>query len=72
MATTYPIPTTAELDGMCASLSNWTKWGKDDQRGALNFLTDEHRVAAVRLVATAGEPATGASPHAGFWRRARL
>ena len=52
MATEYPIPGTEELDAMFASLANWSRWGTDDQRGALNFLTDEHRVAATRLVET--------------------
>ncbi|HKV53522.1 MAG TPA: cyclase family protein [Candidatus Binataceae bacterium] len=32
------------------SLSNWGRWGKDDERGALNYITDEKRVAAARLV----------------------
>ena len=52
MATEYPIPTTDELDAMFASLTNWARWGADDQRGALNFLTDERRAAAARLVTT--------------------
>ena len=52
MAAEYPIPTTDELDAMFASLSNWTRWGDGDERGTLNFLTGEHRVAAARLVAT--------------------
>jgi len=52
MATEYPIPATEELDAMFASLANWSRWGTDDQRGALNYLTDAHRVAATRLVET--------------------
>jgi len=52
MATEYPIPATDELDAMFAALSNWSRWGVDDQRGAANFLTDAHRVAATRLVET--------------------
>jgi len=51
MATEYPIPTTEELDAMFTSLRNWGRWGADDQRGTLNFLTDECRTAATRLVA---------------------
>ncbi|HEY4927895.1 MAG TPA: cyclase family protein [Acidimicrobiales bacterium] len=50
MATDYPVPTTEELDAMFASLNNWSRWGADDQRGTLNFLTDEHRVATARSV----------------------
>jgi kynurenine formamidase len=52
MATDYPGPTTEELDAMFASLNNWSGWGSDDQRGTLNFLTDEHRVAVARSVTT--------------------
>ena len=48
MATEYPVPTTEELDAMFASLNNWTRWGADDERGTLNFLTDERRVAVAR------------------------
>ncbi|HEX7460043.1 MAG TPA: cyclase family protein [Acidimicrobiales bacterium] len=52
MASEYPIPTTEELDTLFASLTSWSRWGADDQRGALNHLTDARRVAATRLVAT--------------------
>ncbi len=52
MASEYPIPTAEELDALFDQLSNWTRWGTDDQRGTLNFLTDERRVAATRLVST--------------------
>lgn len=31
-------------------LSNWGRWGEDDEIGTLNFITDEHRVAAAGLV----------------------
>jgi len=50
MATEYPIPTTEELDAMFTSLRNWSRWGEDDQRGTLNFLTDACRTAAAHLV----------------------
>jgi kynurenine formamidase len=40
----------ADLDGLFRSLSNWGRWGADDQRGALNHITPAHRVAAARLV----------------------
>ncbi|MGW0808941.1 cyclase family protein [Nonomuraea sp. NPDC002799] len=33
-----------------ATYSNWGRWGEDDVRGTLNFLTPSHRVAAARLV----------------------
>jgi kynurenine formamidase len=31
-------------------LSNWGRWGMDDQRGTVNLITPEHRIAASRLV----------------------
>jgi kynurenine formamidase len=52
MATEYPVPTTDELDGMYHRLSNWGRWGDDDERGTLHFLTDELRAAAARSVRT--------------------
>jgi kynurenine formamidase len=33
-------------------LSNWGRWGADDQRGTLNFITAERIVEAARLVRT--------------------
>ncbi|MCE2542709.1 MAG: cyclase family protein, partial [Acidobacteria bacterium] len=30
-------------------LSNWGRWGEDDQLGALNLITPEKRVEALRL-----------------------
>jgi kynurenine formamidase len=50
MATEFEIPTTAALDRMYEELKNWGRWGHDDERGALNYLTDELRLAASRLV----------------------
>ena len=32
-----------------SELSNWGRWGPDDQRGTLNLITPEKRAAAVRL-----------------------
>jgi kynurenine formamidase len=42
--------TRADIDEMMTSLSNWGRWGKDDQRGALNLITAEKRKQAVALV----------------------
>ena len=42
--------TTAELDEIYARVKNWGRWGADDQRGALNHLTDAHRAQAATLV----------------------
>jgi kynurenine formamidase len=50
MASHYDIPTTGALDAMYESLKNWDRWGADDQRGALNHLTDRQRAAAAGLV----------------------
>ncbi len=42
--------TSAEVKGLFEKLSNWGRWGKEDERGALNFITNQKRVAAARLV----------------------
>jgi kynurenine formamidase len=47
--------TTEQVVKIVEGVSNWGRWGKDDQLGALNFLTDKKRVAAARLVQR-GEP----------------
>ena len=51
MERTHEVPPTAALDQMFEELKNWGRWGDDDQRGALNYLTDEHTRSASRLVA---------------------
>jgi kynurenine formamidase len=40
----------AQVKGLFESLSHWGKWGKDDERGTLNYITNQKRVAAARLV----------------------
>jgi kynurenine formamidase len=50
MANEYDVPTKDELDALYEQLKNWGRWGPDDQRGALNHLTDERRAAAAQLV----------------------
>jgi kynurenine formamidase len=50
MAREFEVPTTEALDRMYEDLKNWGRWGADDQRGALNHLTDERRLSAARLV----------------------
>lgn len=52
MARDFPVPTTDELDALFDELSNWTRWGVDDQLGTLHYLTDERRATAAGLVAT--------------------
>jgi len=41
-----------EVLGLFEKLSNWGRWGKEDERGALNFITEQKRVEAARLVRT--------------------
>ena len=50
MASEHPVPTTEELDALFDEVSNWGRWGPDDERGTLNFLTDERRAVAASLV----------------------
>jgi kynurenine formamidase len=52
MGSDHDVPTTEELDAMFESLKNWGRWGADDQRGALNYLTAAHRLAAAAAVTT--------------------
>lgn len=40
----------AEFDAMIQSISNWKRWGSDDELGTLNLITPEKRVAAAALV----------------------
>jgi kynurenine formamidase len=43
-----------EVKALYDKVSNWGRWGNEDQRGALNFITPEKRAAAARL-AKSGE-----------------
>ena len=47
---TTPIPTEDEVLGYVDSLSNWGRWGDDDQLGTLNLLSQEKTRRAVALV----------------------
>jgi hypothetical protein len=42
--------TRAQFDTWMTELSNWGRWGADDQLGALNLITPAKRVEAARLV----------------------
>jgi len=42
--------TKADVDQLVVELSNWGRWGKEDQLGTLNLITPEKRKAAVKLV----------------------
>lgn len=51
MKETPPAPLTMEqFEALFQSLSNWGRWGADDARGTLNYITPEHIRAAARLV----------------------
>lgn len=42
--------TKADVEKLHKELSNWGRWGKEDQLGALNLITPEKRKAAAKLV----------------------
>lgn len=42
--------TSTDVEKMIESLSNWNRWGKDDQLGALNLITLDKRKQAAALV----------------------
>ena len=42
--------TKADIDRMMTELSNWGRWGKEDQLGAINLITPAKRKQAVLLV----------------------
>jgi hypothetical protein len=44
------IPSEQEVLGYFDSLSNWGRWGKDDELGTLNFLSQAKVMQAVGLV----------------------
>jgi kynurenine formamidase len=46
---------------MFDQISNWGRWGKDDERGALNFISNRKRADAARLVQS-GEVVSMALP----------
>ena len=43
-------PSTEELLSYFEKLSNWGRWGADDQLGTLNLITPQKRKAAAALV----------------------
>jgi kynurenine formamidase len=44
------LPTRQDIDALIRDRSNWNRWGKDDQKGAINLITPAKTVAATRLV----------------------
>jgi kynurenine formamidase len=53
--------TAAEFRELFEAVSNWGRWGTDDERGALNYLTPARVLEAARLVRT-GETVTLSLP----------
>jgi kynurenine formamidase len=45
-----PPLSAADIDAMFEAVSNWGRWGEDDQRGTLNLITPEKRIQAAALV----------------------
>ena len=46
----HPGVTIEQVNRWETELSNWGRWGKDDERGALNLITPQTEVQAARLV----------------------
>jgi len=44
------MPTQDDVLGYFSTLSNWGRWGDDDEAGTLNHITDDVRLAAARAV----------------------
>ncbi|WP_280460515.1 cyclase family protein [Nocardia carnea] len=69
------LPTTEEesiafVDDLCLRYRNWGRWGDDDQRGTLNFITPEVLTSAARLitsgrVVSCGLPFNSEGPQSG-------
>ena len=47
---THPLVAKAEYERWQRELSNWGRWGKDDELGTLNLITPAKRKEAVALV----------------------
>src|ERR1700704_2252068 len=45
-----PLVSGAQFEAWQKELSNWGRWGKDDELGTLNLVTPEKRKAALALV----------------------
>ena len=50
MTAVRSIPTEQEILGWFSTLSNWGRWGPDDERGTLNLITPAKRLQAAGLV----------------------
>jgi kynurenine formamidase len=45
-----PVVTREDVNRWMTEISNWGRWGKEDQRGTLNLITAEKRRQALKLV----------------------
>ena len=50
MTDAIATPTSDDLVRMAVELRNWGRWGEDDERGALNLITENKRAQAAALV----------------------
>jgi len=50
LAQDRPMVSAEQFEKWMSELSNWGRWGEDDQLGTLNLITPEKRVSAARLV----------------------
>ncbi len=48
--TTKSRPTVQEVNKYMDALSNWGRWGPNDELGTMNYVTPEKRIAAAKLV----------------------
>jgi len=48
--TTKSNPSAEEVNRYMETLSNWGRWGPDDELGTMNYVTSEKRIAAAKLV----------------------
>jgi kynurenine formamidase len=46
----HPTVSLAQFDDMVRSVSNWARWGPEDERGTLNLIQPHHVAAAAHLV----------------------
>ena len=50
MADAPTVLSKANVDAIAQRVSNWGRWGPNDERGTLNFISDAKRLAAAALV----------------------
>ena len=51
------MPLTADLEQLAARVSNWGRWGADDQRGTLNLIGPDSVLRGLAAAARAGDVA---------------